>query len=181
MLADLLNEYPEVIAILLVVLGFVLAGVVARLVEQGATRFQASLVQRSNVQLETRDLDSLFRGLRAFAYYGTLLVFALLALQTLSVSVIRDWLSLALEHVPQLILGGLIILFGYLLAVMVRNIIAGLMGVSQQHLAPRIAQGLVFIAAVLTGLAQTAINVSFLTDIVIILIAFFFGGLAGTG
>jgi hypothetical protein len=104
--------------------------------------------------------------------------FLLLALQTLSITVVREWLDLLLQYVPQLILGGLIILSGYFIGVVVRGLVAGLMSVSSDHLAPRLTQALVVIAAVLTGLAQTAIDISFISNVLVILVAFFFGGLS---
>ena len=77
-----------------------------------------------------------------------------------------------------LILGGLIILSGYLIGIIVRSLLAGLMGVNSDHLVPRFAQLLVITAAVLTGLAQTAIDISFISNVMVILLAFFFGGLS---
>jgi small-conductance mechanosensitive channel len=43
---------------------------------------------------------------------------------------------------------------------------------------PRLVQVLVITVAILTGLAQTAINISFITDMIVILLGFFFGGLS---
>ena len=83
-----------------------------------------------------------------------------------------------LQFVPQLMLGGLIVLSGYLVGVMTRSLLAGLMGVGVDHLVPRLSQALVVTAAVLTGLAQTAIDISFISDVIVILLAFFFGGLS---
>lgn len=83
-----------------------------------------------------------------------------------------------MQFVPQLILGGLIILVGYFVGVVVRSLVAGLMSVNSDHLVPRLAQALVVTAAVLTGLAQTAIDISFISNVLVILVAFFFGGLS---
>jgi hypothetical protein len=124
------------------------------------------------------DLGSLRQALRNLVYYGSLVFFLLLALQTLSITVVREWLDLLLQYVPQLILGGLIILSGYFIGVVVRGLVAGLMSVSSDHLAPRLTQALVVIAAVLTGLAQTSIDISFISNVLVILVAFFFGGLS---
>ena len=59
-----------------------------------------------------------------------------------------------------------------------RSLLAGLLAVGSDHMVPRFAQVLVITAAVLTGLAQTAIDISFVSDVLIILLAFFFGGLS---
>jgi small-conductance mechanosensitive channel len=52
------------------------------------------------------------------------------------------------------------------------------MGVNSDHLVPRFAQLLIVTAAVLTGLAQTSIDISFISNVMVILLAFFFGGLS---
>jgi hypothetical protein len=128
--------------------------------------------------MEQLNLWRLRRILRAAVYYLVLVLFLLLALQTLSISVLSDWLGVVLQYVPHLIVGGLILLSGYLIGVMARSLLAGLMGVGVDHLVPRLSQALVITAAVFTGLAQTTIDISFITDVIVILLAFFFGGLS---
>jgi hypothetical protein len=178
MISDLLNSRPEILAILIAVTGFVLAGILARLTERLLINLEGYLRRRAPSKLERTDLRVLRQVLRATVYYGTLVIFLLAALQTLSISVVREWLSLLLQYVPQLILGGLIILSGYLIGIVVRSLVAGLMGVNSDHLVPRFSQLLVIVAAVLTGLAQTAIDISFISNIMVILLALFFGGIS---
>ncbi len=178
MVAEWLNDNPEVLAVLIAVSGVVLAGLLARLTEHWLIRLEGMTRQRVGRRVGQADLSTLRQMLRGIVYFGTLLVFMLLALQTLSVSIVQTWLAVLLEYVPQLILAGLIILSGYLLGVLTRSLLAGLMGVGPAHLVPRFAQLLVVTAAVLTGLAQTAIDISFISDVLIILLAFFFGGLS---
>ncbi|WP_116366617.1 mechanosensitive ion channel family protein [Parahaliea mediterranea] len=178
MTSELFNQNPEILAILIAIAGFVLAGLLARLTERWLIHLEAYLRRRARNRLEDVDLRMLRRSLRAGVYYGTLVIFLLMALQALSISVVRDWLDRLLQYIPQLILGGFIILSGYLLGVIVRSIVAGLMGMSSDHLVPRFAQLLVLLAAVLTGLAQTAVDISFLSNVIVILLGFFFGGLS---
>jgi hypothetical protein len=165
-------------AVLIALSGLVLAVILARVAERVLVRLETLLRRRAGGRIEQVDLGALRRILRHLVYYGTLLVFLLLALQTLGISVVTEWLALPLQYVPQLILGGLIILSGYLLAALARSVLAGLMGVGADHLLPRFAQFLVITAAVLTGLAQISIDISFISDVLIILLAFFFGGLS---
>lgn len=175
---EILSDNPEVLAVLIAVAGFVIANALARFTERLLMRLDGYLRRRAPNRLEQVDLRILRQALRTLIYYGTLLFFLLLALQTLSISVVQQWLNLLLQYVPQLILGGLIILVGYFIGVLLRSLMAGLMGVSSDHLAPRLTQALVVTAAVLTGLAQTAIDVSFISNVLVILVAFFFGGLS---
>lgn len=178
MTPDLLSSNPEILAILIAVAGFIVANLLARLAERLLMRLDGYLRRRAPARLDQVDLRVLRQTLRALVYYGTLLFFLLLALQTLSVTVVAQWLDLLLQYVPQLILGGLIILVGYLVGVVLRSLVAGLMGVNSDHLVPRLAQALVVTAAVLTGLAQTSIDISFISNVLVILVAFFFGGLS---
>lgn len=178
MLSDLLKIHPEILAVLIAVLGFLVAGLLSRLMDRWFIALESYLLRRAPERLEQFDLSVMRQGLHATAYYGTLVIFLLASLQTLSISVVKEWLTLLLEYVPQFLLGGLIILSGYLLGVVIRSLLAGLMGVHSDHLVPRFAQLLVVTAAVLTGLAQTAIDISFISNVMVILLAFFFGGLS---
>jgi MFS family permease len=178
MTSELSSSNPEVFAILIAVAGIVLAGLLARLTERWLMKLEGYLRRRAPSRLEQVDLSLLRRVMRSVVYYGTLVVFLLLALQTLSISLVRNWMDGLLEYVPQFILGGLIILSGYLIGIVTRSVVAGLMGVSSDHLMPRLVQVLVITVAILTGLAQTAINISFITDMIVILLGFFFGGLS---
>jgi hypothetical protein len=178
MVAEWLNDKPEVLAVLIAVAGLLLAGVLARLTERGLIRVEGLVRRHLGQRAEHVDLGAMRQLLRGIMYFGTLLVFLLLALQALRISVVQESLAILLGHVPQLILAGLIILSGYLLGAMARSLLAGLLAVGADHLVPRFAQVLVITAAVLTGLAQTAINISFISDALIVLLAFFFGGLS---
>ena len=178
MLSELMKSNPEILAILIAILGFLAAGLLSRLMDRWLIMLVGYLRRRAPERLDHFDLRMLRQVLRATAYYGTLVIFLLASLQTLSISVVEEWLTLLLQYVPQLILGALIILSGYLIGVVIRSLLAGLMGVNSGHLVPRFAQLLVVTAAVLTGLAQTSIDITFISNVMVILLAFFFGGLS---
>ena len=154
MTSELSSSNPEVFAILIAVAGIVMAGLLARLTERWLMKLEGYLRRRAPSRLEQIDLSLLRRVVRGVVYYGTLVVFLLLALQTLSTSLVHNWMDGLLEYVPQFILGGLIILSGYLIGTVARSVVAGLMGVSSDHLVPRLVQVLVITVAILTGLAQ---------------------------
>lgn len=178
MFSELLSDQPELLAILIAVTGLLVAGLLSRLVERWLISLEGYLRRRAPARMERLDLRAIRQILRGAVYYCTLVIFLLASLQTLSISVVREWLDALLHYVPQLILGGLIILSGYLIGVVVRSLLAGLMGVTSEHLVPRFAQLIVVTAAVLTGLAQTAIDISFISNVMVILLGFFFGGLS---
>ena len=149
MLSDLAKSNPEILAVLIAVLGFLAAGLLSRLMDRWLIKLEGYLRRRVPERLEHVDLRVLRQVLRATAYYGTLIIFLLASLQALSISVVKEWLSLLLQYVPQFILGAFIILSGYLFGVVIRSLLAGLMGVNSDHLIPRFAQLLVVTAAVL--------------------------------
>ena len=178
MLTEVLKSHPEVLAILVAILGFLVARLLSGLGDRFLLGLESYLRRRAPERLERLDLMVLKQVLRATLYYGTLVIFLLAALQTLSISVVEQWLTLLLQYVPQLILGGLIILTGYLIGMVARSVLASIMGVNSNHLVPRFMQLLIVTAAVLTGLAQTSIDISFISNVMVILLVFFFGGLS---
>ena len=178
MIPDFLGRNPEILAIIIAIAGFVVANVLAALTERLLIQLDTYLRHRAPSRLEHLDLLMLRQALRGLVYYGSLVFFLLLALQTLSITIVREWLNLLLQFVPQLILAALIILSGYFVSIVFRNLFAGLIKVTPDHLAPRLLQALVIITATLTGLAQTAIDISFISNVLVLLLAFFVGGLS---
>ena len=178
MTSDFISSNPEIFAVVIAVAGIILAGLFAKLTESWLMKLEGYLRRRTPSRLEQIDLKMFRTAMRSVVYYGTLVVFLLVALQTLGISLLRNWMDTLLQYVPQVILGGLIILSGYLLGIVTRNVLAGLMGVSSDQLVPRLTQALVITVAVLTGLAQTSIDISFISDMIVILLGFFFGGLS---
>lgn len=178
MIPDFLSRNPEVLAVLIAIAGFLVANALAALTERLLIRLDTYLRHRGPGRLEHLDLLMLRQALRGLAYYGSLVFFLLLALQTLSITVVREWLDLLLQFIPQLILAALIILSGYFISIVARSLFAGLIKVTPDHLAPRLLQTLVIITATLTGLAQTSIDISFISNVLVLLLAFFVGGLS---
>ena len=78
----------------------------------------------------------------------------------------------------QLILAALIILAGYVLGLISRSAVAGATGSRPDQLLPRLSQLLIMTAALLTGLGHLSINISFVANVIVILLATLLGGLA---
>jgi len=75
-------------------------------------------------------------------------------------------------------IGSIIIVVGYLLGILVYSLVAGLAQPTDGELLARVAQTVVVITAVITGLEQMAIDVSFLTNVLVIVMAAVLGGLS---
>lgn len=169
---EFFDTRPEIFAILIVILGFVIASILRRLTDR------ALLALQGRIDEDDVDFGLVRQVVRVLVYYGTLLAFLLMALHVLSTIVVRQWLELLMQYVPQLLLGAFIIFSGYLIGMVARGLLARAMGVDVGHIVPKFAQVLIVFAALLTGLAQTSIDLSFITSVVIILVSFFFGGLS---
>jgi hypothetical protein len=175
---ELIASYPEVAAILTALIGLVLARLLSAASERGLDWLARSLRRLAPLRLETLDFETFKPVFRGAIYYFTLFVFLLLALRALSISVIGEWLDALALFVPQLILAAVIVLAGYLLGLAGRGAIAAALGSDTGQLLPRVVQWLVVTVAVLTGLGQLAVDISFVTNIIIILLTTFLGGLA---
>lgn len=174
----LIYEHPLVLAIGLAILGFVLASILAKLTDMALMRMERALSQLMPKRSEPIDTSIAQPILRKLVYYTTLILFLLLSLQTLGISVFEDWLSMSLTFIPQVVLAAIIVLFGYFLGVITRVLVAGVIDEKSDQLLPKLAQLSVMAAAILTGLHQMAIDISFITDVIAILLAAFVGGLS---
>ena len=172
-----LNDYPEILALLVAVAGFILARYASRaslsllgLIERGLHRVapQRHTALQGNVQTVISRL----------IYYVVLGFFLLVALRSLGVTVLADWLDVIIIYIPQMLVGALIIVGGYLLSILARTLVGNLIGAGAGELIPRMVQYLVIIAATVTGLGQMAIDISFLSAITIVVLAALLGGLS---
>jgi hypothetical protein len=182
MVADMQTSFfssnPELAAVAIVIAGFLAAKFLARLTDKSVLLLQRT-TQRAALFRSQSPLFSRFQPvLRGAVYYATLFFFLLLAIRVLGVVVLEDWLELLLGYFPQLFLAGIIIIAGYLAGVIVAGLVASVMGEKPDHSLPRMAQALVVTAAVLTGLGQLNIDISFITDVIVMLLAALIGGLS---
>ena len=109
------------------------------------------------------------------AFWVIILVFAAMAARVAGLDAFSTWLDRVVIYLPTLVAGGLIALAGFLLSSLIRNVIAAALhsaGSAQGELIGLAAQGMVFVTAVVIGLDQIGIDVTFL----IILLAVLVGG-----
>ncbi len=176
--SDFLSRYPELVAILLAVAGVLLARLLSAVSGRALDGLANTLRRVAPERLQDLDFSGIQPLAKGLVYFTTLLIFLLLALRALSISVVGQWLDALAAYVPQLILAAIIILAGYLLGLVSRSAVAGATGASPDQLLPRLTQLLIVTAAALTGLGQLAIDISFITDVIVLLLATTLGGLA---
>lgn len=176
--SSFIADYPEVVSIIVIVLGFVLANLLA-----SGFEYLAQLTERGVRRLSVQRAEQLAgvipgRLAKRVIYYATLTFFLLLAIRILGIEQLSGWLDAVMSYIPQIVLGGLIILVGYLLGVLTHSFVSGLLLATHGPLIPRLAQAAVVITAVMTGLAQMAVDVTFISYVLVILLATTLGGLA---
>lgn len=115
------------------------------------------------------------------AFWLVMLVFLTAAAKIARLDAFSTWLDRILSYLPVLLAGGLIIAAGYVASLFVRDIVsAGLHsgGFRQSALLARLAQAAVFLTAVVIGIDQVGLDVSFLVTIIAITLACLLGGIA---
>lgn len=175
---DFLERHPEVFSILFILAGFLIATFVARWASKGLSLSEGVLRRFAPARAARLSSDGTHIMVRRVTYYVTLSFFLLLAVRILSEGGLSKWLDELLSFVPQLIVGGVIILIGWLLGIASHSLVSGIMQPGQSQLLPRLAQIIVVVTAIMTGLDQMDINISFLANIAIVLIGTFLGGMA---
>jgi small-conductance mechanosensitive channel len=176
--AAFLDQHPEIIAILIVLLGFAAASLVAawlgrglEIIERGMRRVSPQRAQQFASRLPRK-------ALQRVVYYLTLAFFLLLAIRLLGITALTDSLDAVLAYLPQVLLGGIIIVIGYLLGLLTHAVVASRLRPGHPSILPRVAQGVVVVTAVMTGLEQMSVDLSFMTTVLVILLAVTLGGLS---
>ncbi|HEX7037347.1 MAG TPA: hypothetical protein VF210_16365 [Pseudomonadales bacterium] len=175
---DLIDYYPELTAVLVLVFGFVLG----RLAE-ASVRHALVLADRLAARYGTRRqglFSPVFQRACALLAQGVVLVVAIiLAVRLLDIEQLSSWLDGALRYVPRLVVALLIVGIGNVVGALLRNLAAGLMaGGDTDALVPRLVHAAVVAVAAITALQQLGIDVSFVTQLALILLASLLGGLS---
>jgi small-conductance mechanosensitive channel len=173
-MAKLFEQYPELLAVGFVLVGFVAAYFMSRLVlslAQFAGRYLKGV-------LPERSLDTaMTRFIARVAYFIVLIFFLTLALRSLGISGLGGTLEDLLAFVPRLLIAATIVVGGYLLGLLVRSLVSNLIG-EENQLLPVVLQYSVVVIAILTGLEQVAIELKFLVMLTTVLFAAVLGSVS---
>jgi hypothetical protein len=178
MLSELINTYPELTAAVVLALGFVLG----KLAET-AVRHVLVVADRLVARYGTRQhalFSPLFQRVFGLFTYGTVLIIAvIIAVRLLNIEQLSTWLDAALAYAPRFVVGLFIVGIGNVVGALLRNLTAGLMSDGNANaLGPRLVQIGVVTVAVITGLEQLGIDISFITQLALILLTALLGGLS---
>lgn len=114
-------------------------------------------------------------------FWGTILIFAIISTEILGLTAFSVWLNRLVAYFPSLVAGSLIILAGILFSSLGRDLTvsaAASANISQSKLLGGIVQGVILFTAVIIGLDQIGIEVSFLITLLAITMGAILGSLA---
>jgi len=114
-------------------------------------------------------------------FWGTILVFAVISTQILGLTAFSVWLNRLVAYFPSLLAGGLIILAGILFSSLGKDLTASAAAsahIPKSKLLGGIVQGVILFTAVIIGLDQIGVEVSFLITLLAITMGAILGSLA---
>lgn len=170
MIDDLLSR-DEVAAIAILILG----AIVARLAST-AVGWLLGWLERRTARLATSDkviiTPSLVRVTRAVVFWLVLILAVSYALRLLDVGSISTLLLTVSDFIPQLMVGFAIVVAGHVLGLVASHLVAELgAGLSAESLGPRLMHGAIVVVAVVIGLKHVGVDISFITQLILVAFA----------
>ena len=178
MIRDLVEAYPELAAVAVLVLGILLGKLSERAVRR-LLDFGNRLVGRY-ASHDRHLVSPAFQQAFALLVFATVVALAvIISVRLLDIPELRSWLETLLAYVPRFLLGLFIIGIGNIVGVLLRNLAASVLaGGDSDTLLPRLVHAGVVVVAVITGLQQLGINISFVTQLSLIVLASLLGALS---
>lgn len=178
MLRDLIHEYPELAAVLVLVLG-VICGKLAEMAVRRLLQFIDRLTSAYGSRDRHRVSPVFQQGFPLLVFAMVLVLAAVAAVRLLDIAQLTAWLDALLAYLPSFVLGVFIIGIGNVVGALLRNLTAGVLSRGDVNaLLPRLVHVGVVMVAVITGLQQLGIDISFITQLSMIVLAALLGGLS---
>lgn len=173
---------PRVLAaVAVLVAGWLLARLLRALTVRlvtGIDRLWHAVILRSRLeQLQPRHPPARIVG--EMVFWLTILFVVASAAEILGMGVFVNWLSAVVAYLPVLAAGLLIVLAGFVLSSLARDLVsstAASAGIVQGDLLGRVVQGLVLLTAVVVGVDQMGVDVQFLATIAAVAVGALLGG-----
>lgn len=184
LISQVLGYLPKVmLALLVLVLGWALARLMRFLVIHAIARldrlWQRMIVKKELVHLQPRNPPTLIVG--ELVFWLLMLVFITFATNILGLGIFATWIKSAVSYLPVIAAGLLIVLVGFVVSSLVRDLVAtatASAGLSNGGLLARIVQIIILFTAIILGINQIGIDIVFLADVVGIILAAVLGGVA---
>lgn len=176
--AVLVANYPELAALLVLILGALLA----RLARSGIAHALEAFVSRTAryTTTESELVSPAFISLaKGFTFWVILLASIGLALNLLGIDGLSAGLGAVFRFFPNLIIGLAIIGAGYLVGLLLREVVARLdENPDPNSLPPRLVHGAVVLVAVVMGLQHMAVDITFVARLLLVVVTILLGGMA---
>ena len=159
---------PEFIALVVLIIGAILARLASLAVGHGL-----NALDRHTARITTSDSSVLAPRLigivRALVFWLMLILAAAVALQVLSVGNLSSFLDVVTNFVPAVLVGFMIIVSGHLLGLLSGHLLARFSDtLAADSLAPRLLHGTILTVAIVMGLQQIGIDITIVTQILLI-------------
>lgn len=167
----------ELIALAILVVGVV----VARLASLAAGKL-LELVDQRTARLSTSDTSvvspRLVSASRIIVFWLIVILAASLALRLLGVGGISTTLSAVIEFIPQVLVALTIVVAGHLSGLVASHVVAEFSDdLSAESVGPRMLHGAIVVVAIVMGLQHLDVDISFVTQLLLLLVAIVGGGL----
>ena len=174
---DWLNQSPEVLALLVIIAGWVTATLVRRGVAAAVPRINLSstrLGSRSEPVLSPQ----FARLLQQFVFFGILLASVILGFSLLGDGEVSIWIDSLWVFVSHLLIALGILAAGHILGLLARSLVNGLARDGGAVALSRIAYAVIAGIAVVMAISHMGLDTSFLTWFVLVIVFVVFAGLA---
>jgi small-conductance mechanosensitive channel len=171
------ENLPDLLAaVLLLLVGWLIASWLRRLIRALGTRLNRGLdrVLRDHRVERIRLSQEQTRLLSNLVFWIVLFAFLAAATEIANLEALSGWLQRIIAYLPQLLVGAVIIVAGYLLGGIVRALVDDALysvADAQRELIAKLAQAATFIAAIVLGIDQIGIDVTFVTTVIAIVLA----------
>jgi len=178
----LLDRLPGLLgALLLLTVGWLVAGWLRKLTRALGARLNRQLgrVLRGEHAERVRLSPALLRLLSNLVFWVALLGFVTAAARVADFELLTGWLDRIVDWLPQFLLGVVIVVTGYLIAAVVRDLVYDApdsAGVAQRVLIGKLAQTATFLAALVIGIDQVGIDVTFVTTMIAVVLGVVLAG-----
>jgi len=183
-LGNIIDFVPSLLAALLIlVIGWLLARLIRslaiRLIGQLDVMWQRMASSKGLEALQPRQPPT--RVIGEILFWLSMLIAMVLATEILGLGMFVSWLGEIVRYLPLLVSGLLIVLAGYIISSLVRDLVTSTMassGMAQGDAVGRLVQVIILFTAIVIGTDQAGINVSFLSTISAIVLAATLGSVA---
>ncbi len=162
-------------ALALVLIGWLVARLFRRLTLAASARLNSGLdrILRTDQTQRIRLSPALVRLAGNLVFWMVVLGFVTVAADVAQLATLGHWLERIVAYLPQLFVGILIVAAGILIGSIVRDIVYDALasaGVAQRSLIGKLAQAATVLAAIVIGIDQIGIDVTFVTTMLAIVL-----------